>query len=90
MGLTHKHQTRLERLVRDKHSNFLGQFVNYKQKRFIKLGKGCNWFTYFPNSFVCILLSNCQTLDESSEGGLSGEAGCEEEFQPGVYVIELS
>ncbi len=31
--LNHKHQTRLERLARDKHSSLLGSFVNYGRKK---------------------------------------------------------
>jgi hypothetical protein len=34
---THKHSTRLERLVRDKHFSLLYAFVSYKEKSFIKL-----------------------------------------------------
>jgi hypothetical protein len=34
-GLTHKHQTSILRLARDKHSSFLQKFVNYRQKSFI-------------------------------------------------------
>jgi len=33
-GRTHKHQTRLEMLARDKHSSLLRKFVNYGQKSF--------------------------------------------------------
>jgi hypothetical protein len=40
LGLIHKHLTRLERLVRDKHSSFLRTFVNYGHKFFITLGTG--------------------------------------------------
>ncbi len=36
--LTCKHQTRLERLARDKHSSLLRTFVNYGRKSFIILG----------------------------------------------------
>ncbi len=28
-GLTHKHKTRLDRLAKDKHSNLLGNSINY-------------------------------------------------------------
>ncbi len=34
-GLTFKHYTRLERLVRDKHTSLLRTFVNYGRKFFI-------------------------------------------------------
>ncbi len=33
-SLTHKHQSRLERLARDKHSSLLRTFVNYGRKKF--------------------------------------------------------
>jgi hypothetical protein len=36
-GLTHEHSTRLARLARDKHSNFLGTFINYGRKKFYKI-----------------------------------------------------
>ncbi len=35
----YKHQTRLERPVRDKHSWLLRTFVNYGRKKFYKIGK---------------------------------------------------
>jgi hypothetical protein len=37
-GLTNNHYTRLERLVRDKHSSLLRKFVNYGQKKFYNIG----------------------------------------------------
>ncbi len=37
-GLTHKHYTRLERLVKDKRSSLLRKVVNYGRKSFITLG----------------------------------------------------
>jgi hypothetical protein len=37
-GLTHKHYTQLERLVRDKHSSLFPTFVNYGYKKFCKVG----------------------------------------------------
>jgi hypothetical protein len=36
-GLTHKHNTRLERLVRDKPLNLLRKFVNYVRKKFYNI-----------------------------------------------------
>jgi hypothetical protein len=40
-GLTHKHQTRLERLARDNHSKLVQKFVNYGHKKFYRIGP---WF----------------------------------------------
>ncbi len=37
-GLAHKHKTRLERLVRDKHSSLLQALVNYGCKMFYRIG----------------------------------------------------
>ncbi len=37
-GLSYKHWTRLERLVRDKHSSLLRKFVNYDRKEFYNIG----------------------------------------------------
>ena len=39
-GLTHKHQTRLERLAKDKHSGLLQKSVNYSRKSFIVQAQG--------------------------------------------------
>ncbi len=32
-GLTHKHQTRLEKLTRDKHSSLLRKYINYSRNK---------------------------------------------------------
>ncbi len=40
LGLTHEHKTRLERLVRHKHSTLLRSFVNYGRKSFVTMGPG--------------------------------------------------
>jgi hypothetical protein len=37
-SLTSKHETRLERLARDKHSSLLRKSVNYGQKKFYNIG----------------------------------------------------
>ncbi len=37
-GLTHKHQTRVERLARVKHSSVLRKFINYGPKKFYRIG----------------------------------------------------
>ncbi len=37
-GFIHKHQTRLERLARDKYISLVRAFVNYGRKSFITLG----------------------------------------------------
>jgi hypothetical protein len=39
-GLTHKHQTRLERLARDKRSRLLRKVVTYGRKSFVTLAPG--------------------------------------------------
>ena len=38
---THKHQTRLKRLPRDKHSSLLGKSVNYGRNKFYDTGPCC-------------------------------------------------
>jgi hypothetical protein len=46
-GLTCKHDTKLERLARDKQSRLLRKFINQRQKLFITLAPGwsncCTW-----------------------------------------------
>ncbi len=37
-GLTHKHQTRQERLAKDKPSSLLQKFVNYGRRKFSNIG----------------------------------------------------
>ena len=37
-GLTHKHQTKLERFARDKHSSLLYTLINYWRKMFYNIG----------------------------------------------------
>jgi hypothetical protein len=37
-GLTRKHETRLERQVRDKHSSLLQTFITCRRKRFYNIG----------------------------------------------------
>jgi hypothetical protein len=39
-NLLQKNQTRAERLIKDKHSSFLGTFVNYSRKKFYNIGTG--------------------------------------------------
>ncbi len=39
-GLTHNHETKLERLTRDKHSSLVRTFVNYSCKKFCNIGLG--------------------------------------------------
>jgi hypothetical protein len=46
-GLTQKHQTRLERLTRDKHSSLLRKFVNYDRKSFMIQTPGPNVIKLF-------------------------------------------
>ncbi len=41
-GLTHKHQTKLERLASDKHSSLLRKSVNYGRKKFYGLAPDVN------------------------------------------------
>jgi hypothetical protein len=38
-GLTHRHQTRLEKLAGDKYSSLLRKIINYGQKSFITFGQ---------------------------------------------------
>ncbi len=68
-GLTHKHQTRLAILAKDKHSSLLRKFVNYRQKSFITLGPGHWWACAIKNygsNFSRIIISqsicHCQSL----------------------------
>ncbi len=42
IGLTHKHETKLEKLARDRHSSLLRESVNYGRKFFIELAPGPN------------------------------------------------
>ena len=51
-GLTHKHQTRLERLARDKHSSLLQKSVNY----------GSNFFIVQAPVGFCYLLCKLKTV----------------------------
>ena len=44
-----------------------------------KITEGCNWFTHIQSSSVCLLLTDCQTLDELCDDCISGEVTCEEE-----------
>jgi hypothetical protein len=37
-GLSHEHQTKVERLARDKHSSLLRNFGNYGPKKFYRIG----------------------------------------------------
>ncbi len=44
-----------------------------------KTTEGCKWFTHIQSSSVCLLLTDCQTLDESCDDCFSGEVTCDEE-----------
>ncbi len=44
-----------------------------------KTTDGCSWFTHIQSSSVCLLMTDCQTLDESCDDCISGEVTCEEE-----------
>jgi hypothetical protein len=46
-GLSCKHETRLERLARDKHSNLLEAFANYGHKIFTTLISGFGVLKHF-------------------------------------------
>ncbi len=78
-GLTHKHQTRLERLARDKHSSLLRTFVNYSRKSYTTPVQEEN-FTLFlsPLSTLVIMAvikatldANIQTISLNSQTFLS-------------------
>ncbi len=67
LGLTHEHQTRLERLAKDKHSSLLQQFINYICKEF------CNFRrrTKQPLVVVCLTFKteNLSFLRIAKQGG---------------------
>ncbi len=42
-SLTHKHQTMLEKLARDKHSSLLRKFVKLRTKNFYNIGPWCRF-----------------------------------------------
>jgi hypothetical protein len=46
-GRTGKHQTRLERLARDKHSCLLRTFVKYGRKKFDNIRPGWQYLIHF-------------------------------------------
>ncbi len=46
-GLTHKHQARLDRLARDKHSSLLQTFFSYGNNIFLTLSPGANVINIF-------------------------------------------
>ncbi len=57
-GLTRKHQTRLQKLARDKHSNLLQKSVNYRQKSFITLAPGGqNGKGWVEQEFVLLIIA---------------------------------
>jgi hypothetical protein len=61
-GLTQNYYYRLERLGRDKHSNFFGLFVNYSLKKFNNIG-----YTELKNMGVGMLLPESQNLDKKAK-----------------------
>ncbi len=40
--------------------------------------EGCNWFTFIESALSCLLMANCQTLDETCQDCISGESRCQE------------
>ncbi len=52
-GLTHKHQNRLERLGKDKHSSLVRKFVNYGRKKFYSIGPSDLCYKNFYGSNYC-------------------------------------
>ncbi len=55
-GLTHRHQTRLERLARNKHTSLLRKSVNYGRKKFYSTGP---WRQSHKNIYVILTLQYC-------------------------------
>ncbi len=51
-GFTHKHQTRLEKLARDKYTTLLQTFINYGQKSFITFGPGSQLMPNYCRRYV--------------------------------------
>ena len=45
--------------------------------------EGCQWFTFIESSLTCLVMADCETLDETCEDCVSAEVRCEEE---GNYV----
>ncbi len=58
-GLTHKHQTRLEKLDRHKHSSLFKKSVNQGQKSFIKLPTGLKLFAVLIYCYFKVIMSFC-------------------------------
>ncbi len=46
-GITRKHQTRLERPARDKHSSLFGSLVSQDQKKFNNMFPGSQYYKFF-------------------------------------------
>ena len=51
--------------------------------------KGCNWFTYIQSSLSCLLMADCQTLDETCLDCISGESRCSES-EDGKTMLEVT
>ncbi len=70
-GLTHNHQTRLERLARNKQSHLLRKFVNCGQKSFLYVPEGmCRNKVYQQEKmFTLIFLPNSLILCQGQHSG---------------------
>ncbi len=64
-GLIHKHQTRLERLVRDKHSSLLQKSVNYGCKKFFS-NTLCTYMHMKNTAVLPMLLRNTAKQQQCS------------------------
>ncbi len=60
LALTHKQQTKLERLARYKHSSLLRKFVNYEPDKFHNIGPRVQSYKTF---YVCDLRIFCNRLE---------------------------
>ncbi len=55
-GLTHKHNTRLERNAKDEHSSLSACSVFLQQLKAIQVCQHCCFFQFFPPVFDCVYL----------------------------------
>ncbi len=94
--LTHKHQTKLERSARDKHSSLLRTFVKYNHKKFYNIGPRCQCYkTFFSiNDDRANKVNCCVLVPRKSFSGQSNisypqsrkQLGGPPGYAPGVFV----
>ncbi len=75
-GLIHKHQTRLERLAKDKHFSLLRKSVNYSRKKFYSTSTWDLYYKTFYGSNCCHIVINqsvCHFLSLSSWPNIRGQ-----------------